>query len=90
MQGVVDLGCRLSSQQFAERIHRNRCVLDLDDVEITPSLLGRAGSAGRRGSSSSAHWRGNERQQSAQPRSEVHRIDAYDRDDVFEAGGKSL
>src|SRR6267154_5127062 len=31
--GAFDLGRRLSSQRFAERIHRNRRVLDFDDLE---------------------------------------------------------
>src|ERR1700747_3671483 len=83
--GAFDLGRRLSSWRFAERIHRNRRVLDLDDLEMF-RLRWRAqvhAVAGAR-----LHQRIGERRAPADVAAvEVHLVDADDRDDVFEAGG---
>src|SRR6267378_1216326 len=82
--GAFDLGLRLSSKRFAERIHRNRRVLDLDDLKVL-RLCWRAqvhAVAGAR-----LHQRISERRAPADVAAvEVHLVDAYDRDDVFEAG----
>src|SRR5215469_9339619 len=87
---AVDLGAfargrRLGSQRFAERIHRNRRVLDLDDLKML-RLRWRAQVhtvAGAR-----LHQRIGERRAPADVAAvEVHLVDANDRDDVFKAGG---
>src|SRR5882762_3934519 len=83
--GAFDLRRSLSSQRFAERIHRNRRVLDVDDLEML-RLRWRAqvhAVAGAR-----LHQRIGERRAPADVATvEVHLVDADDRDDVFEAGG---
>src|SRR5262249_30168144 len=76
---------RLSSWRFAERIHRNRRVLDVDDFEIL-GLRRRAQDYAVAGAG--LHQRIGERRAPADVTAvEVHLIDADDRDDVFEAGG---
>src|SRR5207245_7102380 len=83
--GAFDLGRRLSSWRFAERIHRNRRVLDIDDLEMF-RLRWRVqvhAVAGAR-----LHQRIGERRAPADVTGvEVHLVDADNRDDVFEAGG---
>jgi len=83
--GALDLGGRLSSQRFAERIHRNRRVLDLDDLEV---LRLRWRNQVHAVAGARLHQRIRERRAPADVAAvEVHLVDAYDRDDVFEAGG---
>src|SRR5437660_11882453 len=81
---TVFLFRRLSSWRFAERIHRNRRVLDVDDLEML-RLRWRAqvhAVAGAR-----LHQRISERRAPTDVATvEVHLVDADDRDDVFEAG----
>src|ERR1700687_5457749 len=83
--GAFDLGRRLSSWRFAERINRNRRILDVDDLEMF-RLRWRAqvhAVAGAR-----LDQRNGERGAPADvAAAEVHLVDADDRDDVFEAGG---
>src|SRR5580700_2166101 len=81
--GAFDLGRRLSSWRFAERIHRNRRILNVDDLEML-RLPWRAqvhAVAGAR-----FHQRIGERRAPADVAAvEVHLVDSDDRDDVFEA-----
>jgi len=76
---------RLSSEWFAERIHRNRRVLDVDDLGML-RLRWRAQVhtlAGAR-----LHQRIGKRRAPADVAAiEVHLVNADDRDDVFKAGG---
>jgi hypothetical protein len=75
---------RLSSWRFAERIHRNRRVLDEDDLEMfclrwCAQVYAVTGAG--------LHERMSERRAPADVAAiEVHLVDADDRDDVFEAG----
>ena len=76
---------RLSSQRFAERIHRNRRVLDLDDLEMLRLRWRAQVHAVAR---ARLDQRIGERRAPADVAAvEVHLVDTDDRDDVFEAGG---
>src|SRR5438270_10244180 len=83
--GDFGLGRRLSSWRFAERIHRNRRVLDEDDLEMLclpwcAQVYAVTGAG--------LHERIRERRAPADVAAiEVHLVDADDRDDVFKAGG---
>jgi hypothetical protein len=82
--GAFNFGRRLSSQRFAERIHRNWCVRDLDDLEMLrlPRRVQIHAVATAR-----LHQRTGERRAPADVAAvEVQLVDAYDRDDVFDAG----
>src|SRR5215831_17997901 len=76
---------RLSSWRFTERIHWNRRVLDVDDLEIL-RLHRRAQDHALAGAR--LHQRIGERRAPADVAAvEVHFVNADDRDGVFEAGG---
>src|SRR5215469_18574667 len=83
--GVFDRGRRLSSWRFTERIHRDRRVLDVDDLEML-RLRWRAqvhAVAWPR-----LHQRIGERRAPADVAAvEVHLVDADDGDDMLEADG---
>ena len=82
---AFDLGLRLSSWRFAERINRNRRILDVDDLEMfrlrwRAQVHVVAGAGLDQGNG--------ERLAPADVAAvEVHLVDADDRDDVFQAGG---
>src|SRR5438445_9981353 len=84
-QGDYDLWILQTYKRYAERIHRNWLVLDVDDLEML-RLRWRAqvhAVAGAR-----LHQRIGERRAPADVAAvEVHLVDADNRDDVFEAGG---
>src|SRR3954462_2836409 len=85
VRGSWGLGRRLSSWRFAERIHRNRRILDTDDLEML--CLGWC-AQGHGVAGAGLHERIRERRAPADIAAiEVHLVNADDRDDVFEAGG---
>src|ERR1700731_888900 len=82
--GAFDLGRRLSSWRFAERIHRNRRVLDVDDLEML-RLRWRAQVHAVTGAGLDQR-NGDRRAPADVAAVEVHLVDADDGHDVFEAG----
>src|ERR1700674_4667302 len=82
--GAFDLGRRLSSRRFAERIHRNRRILDADDLE-TLRLRWRAQVHAVSGAR--LHQRIAERRAPTEVAAvEIYLVDADDRNDVFKSG----